>query len=537
MNTYFIINLLITLLSGLSLVLLTNAPARSRFYVCVFTLICWLVPWPHLQLTADIPSLYLPFNLVFELKNIVPDLTQIEQNSAQVAAAPISHFSWLSIGKLTEWFWPVSLFIGLVLFCRDLISYYLLQQQWLRRSKRNNSLWQQAGFQAQHCDIRTMHDCGPGMATGILKPVIWLNQQQHNSNTLHTILLHELTHIRQHDPLWLWLLNLLKCLMWWNPIVRWLCRYSARQIELSCDEQCQQLLPKGQYQQQLIELTLWANQQRKKLSTLATKSMPMILEMSSTKAFNLQRIQHLNKEAPMKLRYSIVLAALLSTTVGIGLSNAKVNQLPTDIQSSKPDSLAQVFQLISIKDFKAADKLLTGMSNNIEQYSQQQQFDIWYFSAINLYEQDDQNLQILDLLDKAFTLSAYAEQQQLQRTLQTAVGFALYLEQPDKLLNYAEYWQQSGIEMPQNSRFFVAVAHYQLKLYDLVINQLASLVSEAENDGQTPKENWLSMLVGSYYEQGNYAKAYEIQQKTEALYPSEKNQRLLSDFKLATQSI
>lgn len=76
-----------------------------------------------------------------------------------------------------------------------------------------------------------------------------------------------------------------------------------------------------------------------------------------------------------------------------------------------------------------------------------------------------------------------------------------------------------------------------MKLYDLVINQLASLVSEAENKGQTPKENWLAMLVGSYSEQGNYAKAYEVQQKTEALYPSEKNQRLLNDFKLATQSI
>ena len=537
MNTYFIINLLITLLSGLSLALLTNAPARSRFYVCLFTIICWLLPWSHLQLATEITSLYLPFNVVFELKNIVPELTLSANDLANVAVAPKDNWSWLSINTLTQWFWPVSLFIGLFLFCRDIVSYHLLQQQWLKRSKLNNALWYQAGFDIQHCAIRSMDDCGPGMATGILKPVIWLNQQQHNSSTLHTILLHELTHIRQHDPLWLWLLNLLKCLMWWNPIVRWLCRYSARQIELSCDEQCQQLLPKGQYQQQLIELTLWANQQRKKLSTLATKSMPMILEMSSTKAFNLQRIQHLNKETIMKLRYRLVLLTLLTTSTGLAWSNANINKKSTEIQSTQTDSLAQVFQLISIKDFKGADKLLSGMSNNIEQYSKQQQFDIWYFSAINLYEQDDQNLQILDLLDKAFTISAFAEQQQLQRTLQTAVGFALYLEQPNKLLNYAEYWQQSGIEMPQKSRFFVALAHYQLKLYDVAINQLASLVTEAENNGQNPKENWLSILVGSYSEQGDYAKAYEVQQKTEALYPSEKNQRLLNDFKMATQSI
>lgn len=537
MSTYLIITLLITLLGALSLILLTNAPARTRFYVCVFILSCWLVPWPYLQLAADIPSFYLPFNLVFELKNTLPELTPIGQNSVNIAATANSDFSWLSIGLLTQWFWPVSLLIGLSLFIRNLLSFYLLQRIWQQNSTANNALWHQAGFQAQHCEIRTMADCGPGMATGLLKPVIWLNQQQQNASTLHTILLHELTHIRQHDPLWLWLINLLSCLLWWNPIVRWLCRYSAQQIELSCDEQCQQLLPKGRYQQHLIELTLWAHEQRKKLSILAEKPMPMILEMSSTKAFNLQRIQHLNKETSMKLRYRLVLLTLLTSTAGLAWSNAKVNNLPTETQSTYTDSLAQVFQLISARDFEQADKLLTDMRNHMERYSQQQQFDIWFFSAINLYEQDDQNLQILDLLDKAFTLSENAERQQLSRALKTAMGFALSLEQPEKLLNYAEYWQQSGIEMPQNSRFFVAVAHYQLKLYDLVINQLSTLVSEAENNGQSPQENWLFLLVGSYSEQGNYAKAYEIQQKTEALFPSEKNQRLLNDFKLAAQGL
>jgi beta-lactamase regulating signal transducer with metallopeptidase domain len=539
MSTYLIINLLITLLSGLSLFLLTDAPARSRFHVGVFTLSCWLVPWPHLQLAADISSVYLPFNIVFELKNIVPELTQIEQNLAPRAATPLSHFSWLSIDVLTQWFWPLSLLIGLSLFSRNLFSFFLLQRQWQQNSKPNNALWHQAGFKAQHCDIRTMHDCAPGMATGLLKPVIWLNQQQQNSNTLHTILLHELTHIRQHDPLWLSLLNLLSCLLWWNPIAHWLCRYSAQQIELSCDEQCQQLLPRGRYQQHLIELTLWANQQRKKLSTPAKKSMPMILEMSSTKAFNLQRIQHLNKETPMKLRYSIVLAALLSTTVGIGLSNAKVNQLTTDSQSSEPDPISQAFKLIAVQDYQGASTMLAGMVSNIDQYSSEQQFDIWYFSAVSLSQQQDHSHdpEVLNLFDKAFELASAANQLQRSRALQTATALALTYEQREKLFSYVQLWETLGTDIPLETRFYVAVAHYQLQQFDQAINQLESLITEAETQGQDAKDNWFGLLVASYINQNNYPKAYELQQKTEALYPNEKNQRLLRDLKLASQSI
>ena len=533
MSTYLIINLLITLLAGISLILLHHAPARIRLYVCLFSVLCWLVPWPQLQFAADVSALYPSFNIVYELRQALPELTASSYDPAANMHVSKADWSWLSIETLKSWFWPVTVAIGLMLFSRDVLSYWHLQQQWLKRSHLNNALWRQAGFNTEHCEIRTLHDCGPGMATGLLKPIIWLNRQQQDSPYLHSILLHELTHIRQHDPRWLWLLSLLKCVLWWNPAVRWLCRYSAQQIELSCDEHCQQILPQGRYQQHLIELTLWANQQRKKLSVRAVEPMPMMLAMSSTKAFNLQRIEHLNKETTMKLRYRLVLLTLLTSTAGLAWSNAKVKHLPSETQSVQTASLSDVFQLIAANEVNQADKLLTDMRQHINQYAQQQQFDIWYFSAINLYEQDDHNPQILQYLDNAFTLSEYADQQQLSRALKTAVGFALYLEQPEKLLNYAKYWQQSGLEIPQNSQFFVAVAHYQLQRYDIAINQLSSLIAQVEQNGHSPKENWLSILTGIYSEQGNYVKAYEIQQKTEALYPSEKNQRLLNDLKLS----
>jgi tetratricopeptide (TPR) repeat protein len=241
----------------------------------------------------------------------------------------------------------------------------------------------------------------------------------------------------------------------------------------------------------------------------------------------------------MKLRYSIVLAALLSTTVGIGLSNAKVNQLTTDSQSSEPDPISQAFKLIAVQDYQGASTMLAGMVSNIDQYSSEQQFDIWYFSAVSLSQQQDHSHdpEVLNLFDKAFELASAANQLQRSRALQTATALALTYEQREKLFSYVQLWETLGTDIPLETRFYVAVAHYQLQQFDQAINQLESLITEAETQGQDAKDNWFGLLVASYINQNNYPKAYELQQKTEALYPNEKNQRLLRDLKLASQSI
>jgi beta-lactamase regulating signal transducer with metallopeptidase domain len=93
------------------------------------------------------------------------------------------------------------------------------------------------------------------MTTGLIKPIIWLESGQHVVEKIRTIILHELTHIRQHDPYWLWAINLVQRLFWWDPLIWFTVNYVRKQIELSCDEQCQKHLPKGGYQLQLIKLT------------------------------------------------------------------------------------------------------------------------------------------------------------------------------------------------------------------------------------------------------------------------------------------
>lgn len=165
--------------------------------------------------------------------------------------------------------------------------------------------------------------------------------------------------------------------------------------------------------------------------------------------------------------------------------------------------------------------------------SPEQQFDIWYFSAVSGSQQQayGDDLDILTMFDKAFELASATSHQQLSRALQTATALALAFEQPEKMFTYVKLWKTFATELPIETRFYVAVAHYQLQQYDLSSKQLESLITQIENQGQDPKQSWLGLLVGSYSEQGHYAKAYEVQQKAEALYPSEKKPALISRFK------
>ena len=73
---------------------------------------------------------------------------------------------------------------------------------------------------------------------GILKPVILLPKvlDLQDEITLLYVLTHELIHIKRFDILAKWLLVLVLCLHWFNPLVWVMYVFVNRDIELSCDE-------------------------------------------------------------------------------------------------------------------------------------------------------------------------------------------------------------------------------------------------------------------------------------------------------------
>ena len=74
------------------------------------------------------------------------------------------------------------------------------------------------------------------MLIGIFRPAIVLPNREYSDTQLHSILLHELTHMRRWDIAVKWASLLACALHWFNPLV-WLARREIdRNCELSCDE-------------------------------------------------------------------------------------------------------------------------------------------------------------------------------------------------------------------------------------------------------------------------------------------------------------
>lgn len=73
---------------------------------------------------------------------------------------------------------------------------------------------------------------------GVFRPVILLpvsiNLDDYDS--LSYVLSHELIHIKHYDILWKWILTLVLCLNWYNPLIWKMYFLIERDIELYCDE-------------------------------------------------------------------------------------------------------------------------------------------------------------------------------------------------------------------------------------------------------------------------------------------------------------
>lgn len=80
------------------------------------------------------------------------------------------------------------------------------------------------------------------MLLGLLHPCVVLPQLHQRDHDLLYTLLHELTHYKRRDLAYRWLVQLVLCFHWFNPLVRWMDREVSRLCELSCDEAVLRLL-------------------------------------------------------------------------------------------------------------------------------------------------------------------------------------------------------------------------------------------------------------------------------------------------------
>lgn len=521
MTTYLTISLLLSSICGLVILLLRGAPARLRFYICLMILVTWLTPWQLLQFQAESNTFILPLNILseFNLAHLITapqDTLSVIPVAEQVPTRSLTFYQlWLGVFS-----------IGLILFFKDVVSYIKLHRRWIKHSKLDNQTWQIAQIPQPNCDIRRINTQAPGMTTGLTKPIIWLDSEQHEAEKIRTIVLHELTHIRQHDPYWLWVINLVQRLFWWNPLIWFTANYARQQIELSCDEQCKKHLPEGSYQLQLIKLTLQVNKQHHALK------MPTVLQMSGTPAFNLQRINKLNEEHKMKKRYVVVMASLLSLTGWIGFSNATVNIEQPVSQENNTPSLVDVYNALNSEDYTKARTQLAKLTNEIDSFYPTEQAEIWRLNAVVLFAEDIQQSQILSYLDKAIALEDVLAIDKLLPIIDFAQSIAAAQKRWDKQISYANKWFTLADDNLDKKQilYLTSISHYQLKQSATSIKLLNELVDINETDGLPPEEIWLAMLFGNHIEGKNFTEAVSVQEKMTMLYPSEENQKHLENI-------
>ncbi len=322
MTDYLLTNLVISFLAFIVLFSLKSAPARARFYVVVIAMFAWCIPW-HLVSALTILSEPVVADELVDTLFWVEDHQVVDEISTSVINGKQTVYTYeYSLSYLKEkidfsLFMIVALTVGIFLLLKDIFNYHFYLNRLLASSTESNSLWQEHGFDPQKVSIRILDDTGPGMATGIFKPIVWLNKSYVSDIKVKTILTHELNHIKQHDPVWIWMLTVIKQLNWWNPVV-WLFTKKAKElIELSCDEKCANQL-KENYAYDLAEIVLLQG----------GTQIPVItaLNIKLGKKFNIKRIKELTKERQMKKKHvlALMIAAGLSTVAAATVGNSKV---------------------------------------------------------------------------------------------------------------------------------------------------------------------------------------------------------------------
>jgi len=265
MELYLILNGIISLAAVLAL----NARQlnyRNKLYFGIFALICWFLP---LQLLSSMRSTNLFIPVISEL---VPALF-IPQ---------LHYFKFMGIPFFT---WLISS-VCLLGFFKFLYDYRQHTHQ-VNLLERHSETTQMKSINGKSVRISDTSIIKGAMTSGIFSPVIWIGSSIQSGKQREAVILHESTHIKNKDPLVLFVLHFIECLLWWNPLAQVVSSLSKQHIELSCDEQCKKELGLECYKKHLATLVLAINER---------DVAPMAAHFSSTSDnFNIARIKRLSE--------------------------------------------------------------------------------------------------------------------------------------------------------------------------------------------------------------------------------------------------
>ena len=265
MELYFILNVILSI-AAIFVMHAKLLSYRQKLYSGLFALICWLLP---IQMLSSLRSTNL----------FIPGISDL------VPALYIPHFKYIEFFNISlfAWLFVIVTLIGCIKFIYN-YQQHLKLVKLLKRTAVASQSEQLNGKTISICDTKIIKGA---MTSGILSPIIWIGNSIQDGEQREAVILHELNHIKNRDPLALSVIHLVECLLWWNPLALVIAKIAKQHIELSCDEACKNELGIDNYRKHLAMLILSIND---------SNSSPMEARFSSTSNdFNIVRIKKLSE--------------------------------------------------------------------------------------------------------------------------------------------------------------------------------------------------------------------------------------------------
>lgn len=337
MYYYFFTNLLITALVLISLTLLRTSPFRVRFRVVLIAIFSWLLPYDLIQESLK----------QYQVINLPTSVVEYSDSFRQTIVPQITSINYFSSIILVLYIFT---FIGISLFISD-----LLKLRTKLKRQQNNSIFYQ-NIDGINC--YSVKNLNTAFASGIFKPVIWFDEKYLSHKSLHSLLEHELQHIKQFDHLWLLIITFIQKLLWWNPLVLFLCKKSRALIELSCDQACANTIGKSNYQKHLANLMI---QQNYSPSPVLTNN------FFGKNKFNIFRIKKLSEDFIMNRKHKstllislvIMLSILLTSLQSVSMQEKEDIDLEDVILTENQVIVETLVTLHTNYKYENIDSLLT----------------------------------------------------------------------------------------------------------------------------------------------------------------------------------
>ena len=472
MMDYFITCTAISIFVWLAVILLKNAPAKISFYLMMFALVSWFVPWQLLPESAPAAE---QVDGWFELSPVDLQSPVLTMPNRATPGHPLSvslqwseQFTWANLfGTLFV--------VGAAIFLRRFWQYLNAINSMNKHAVTEVSSISSAG---KHM-VKVTQLQTPAIATGLFQPTIWIDAQLLQRPELASVLLHESTHIRQGDILWIWLICLTESLFWWNPVCRMQARRARQLLELRCDESCFHQF-KQQYQMDLASLLL------KPLSGSSTQYLAgaPILNVVNNKDFNMLRVKMLNKEKVMKLKHLAILMAAVSISA---VAATQINETKTVTQAtpSARTKFSNAFQTQQAALLQAAVKARSDDPAELKQVVAN--INAWHRDRTTLTWGEEQRMML-----NAFTLLAHVQHK---------------LGQHQELISTFKSWYPAGTQVPYFLRNFTANTYLKLNQPELALKELAILQQEIGDD---IRPGTLYMLALAHAENADFAAASQV---------------------------